>query len=501
MKSTRRAVTTKPKKRRRTVRQAPSIEVEVFRFLLARISDKDWGDDTRTMRDRNRPVPHANTANRIRDSLNSDPLTSGCRAFCRSISHRMLWEHQVGERTLCFTGNGQKKAPESLFLIDVDCKDRPNPVQARQFLEDLKADPHVPDFARLFVEPSSSGGGAHGYGVLVKSPGLGAEAVNNCLKALQVYVRRRLAEGHPLGLYGDITDVEIKGTCFVPDWKDERCVEVRCGQLAKIPVTALDRPREFLGLAKVPVEVLCRLHSAPIAFPEASLAAASSKTTDVSPRRKGSTRTHPIPRAVIERIGSVYSAVAHKYAPRPLPTSGRHVATVEDVAIYLAIAGYITLHQGEDKAMPSRRIEAIWNAMYKAEDVRRPHCVKRVAAIRNHLSDLGLIAWEDERFWSPDKCGRFGGNAQKGVCCKYGLSPEIMEELGLSGQETGLSQARESTAGTDPVILPFTLSREKAMERETTTDPHDLRLLNLERPVIRPIRVGWASEFWGREAA
>jgi hypothetical protein len=335
--------------------------------------------------------------------------------------------------------------------------------------------------------------------VLVKTPWSNETEVNGSLKKLQEYVRRRLDEGHARGLYSDITDVEVKGTCFVPEWKDGRCVEVRCGQLAKIPVTALDRPREFLALSKVTMGVLNILHRKPITLPQTPVQVVDSKPTDR--KRKGSTRTHPIPRAVIERIDSAYMAVAQKYVPQRLQTSGRHVATAEDVAIYLAIAGYITGRQGEDRVMPSRRIEAIWKAMYKAKDVRRPHCVKRVAAIRNHLSDLGLIAWQDERFWSPDKCDRFGGKAQKGVCCKYSLSSELMEELGLADQSNSLSPQRESTAGTDPVILQLNQMREVTIEQNTSTNSQELRLLTLERPMIRPIRVGWASEYWGREAA
>jgi hypothetical protein len=147
--------------RKKTTRKAPSIEVEVFRFLLDRISDKDWGIDTRTRQDRNKPVPHANTASRIQAALNGDPLPGGRRAFCPAITHRMLWEHQVGKRTICFTGNGRIRDPESLFEIDVDCKDCPNPAQARQFLDDLMVDPNVPDFAGLFAEPSTRGVTTH----------------------------------------------------------------------------------------------------------------------------------------------------------------------------------------------------------------------------------------------------------------------------------------------------------------------------------------------------
>src|SRR4051812_6082105 len=103
----------------------------------------------------------------------------------------------------------------------------------------------------------------------------------------------------------------------------------------------------------------------------------------------------------------IYFYVAKKYVTEPIPTSGRHVATDEDVAIFLAIVAYLTLQQGEDKAMPSWRIEAIWNALYREKSIRRPHCVKRVAVIRNHLSDLGLIDWQDDRYWVKDKDTKF----------------------------------------------------------------------------------------------
>jgi hypothetical protein len=488
--------------RKKRTRKAQSLEIEVFRFILDRISDKDWGIDTRTRKNRNRPVPHVNPAGRIKCALNGDPMSGGQRAFVPSITHKMLWEHQLGSKTLCFTGNGHGKAPESLFLLDVDCKDRRNPDQARRYLDDLMADPNVPDFAGLFVEPSTSGGGAHGYGVLVKGVGQDDESVNSCLKMLQEYLRRRLAEGHECGLYGDISDVEIKGTCMELEWKEGRVEHVRCGQLAKIPVTALDRPREFLNLARVPQEVMRRLHRLPIEFPrEQSPPEVTARSGADQPKRRGSTRKHPISRAVIERIGSVYSVVAHKYVPLPLPTTDRHVVTAEDVAIWLAIVAYITLHQDEDKAMPSRRIAAIWNALYEERSIKRPHCFKRSAAIRNHLSDLGLIDWQDDRYWSPDKANRFAGEVKKGVCCKYSLGTQLMYELGLEDHREGVSGSRESTAGTSPETLSFTTSAPGTTNESVTNEPQTLRLLHLERPVIRPIRVGWASEYWGREAA
>jgi hypothetical protein len=494
-------VNTRPKVPKKRTRRAPSVEIEVFRFLLDRISDKDWGTDTRTRHHRNKPVPHNNPAHRIQAALNGDPLLNGRRAFIPGITHKMLWEHQVGKRTLCFTGNGRIRDLESLFLIDVDCKDQPNPSQARQYLDDLMTEPKVPEFDRLFVESSTSGGGAHAYGVMVKTPGIDDATVNGGFKCLQAYLRRRLAEGHKFGIYGDISDVELKGSCPVFEWEKGRCVHVQCGQLAKVPVTALDRPQEFLGLARIHHSVMRRLHHRPIEFSQPSSHESTTAPKPTSSKRKGSTRTHPIPRAVVEKIGSDYLAIARKYASEPIGTSGRHVATAEDVAIYLAITAHITLFQGEDKAMPSRRIGAIWAAMFKGKEVNRPHCVKRVAAIRNHLSDLGLIAWQDERYWSPDKAGKPGCETRKGVCCKYSLSKQIMEELGLASREEGVLGSRESTAGTDPDIIPFTQETIGNTRQNTTIDLDVIPIMRLEYPIIRPTRVGWASEYWGREAA
>jgi hypothetical protein len=136
--------------------------------------------------------------------------------------------------------------------------------------------------------------------------------------------------------------------------------------------------------------------------------------------------------------------------------------------------------------MPSRRIGAIWAAMFKGKEVNRPHCVKRVAAIRNHLSDLGLIAWQDERYWAPDKAGKPGCETRKGVCCKYSLSKQIMEELGLASREEGVLGSRESTAGTDPDIIPFT-QETIGNTRQNTTIDLDVCLASIRIPGRRSL--------------
>jgi hypothetical protein len=193
----------------------------------------------------------------------------------------------------------------------------------------------------------------------------------------------------------------------------------------------------------------------------------------------------------------------------------------------LAIVGYITTHQDQDKPMPSHRIAAIWDALYEEGSIERPHCFKRAAAIRNHFSDLGLIDWQDERYWVGDKANDFGGKIKKGKCFKYSLGLKIISELRLAAEKKQVVGSRESTAGTKPERLQFSSSSKEIIledrfigSRESTAgtsserlqfsssrkeispiDDQILKLSDLERPVIRPTRMGWASEYWGCEAA
>jgi hypothetical protein len=98
------------------------------------------------------------------------------------------------------------------------------------------------------------------------------------------------------------------------------------------------------------------------------------------------------------------------------------------------------------------------------------------------------------------------------VCCKYSLCAELMERLGLVVREVGLPGSalslpmpfpnpRRSTAGTSLETIQFETEKHAMTRQHTSIDPDVFTLLGRERPVIRPARVGWASEYWGREAA
>ena len=51
-----------------------------------------------------------------------------------------------------------------------------------------------------------------------------------------------------------------------------------------------------------------------------------------------------------------------------------------------------------DGSLPTARFKSLWEAMLEKGDIVRGWDYKRFAAMRNHLSSLGLLEWEDERY-------------------------------------------------------------------------------------------------------
>ena len=67
--------------------------------------------------------------------------------------------------------------------------------------------------------------------------------------------------------------------------------------------------------------------------------------------------------------------------------------------------------------LPVRRFEGLWTGLYEAGDVGRAFDCHRFKAIRDYLSDLGLIDWEDHTFVVPriDDTGQMQG--QRTLTC------------------------------------------------------------------------------------
>ena len=110
-----------------------------------------------------------------------------------------------------------------------------------------------------------------------------------------------------------------------------------------------------------------------------------------------------------------------------LVTSGRSVVTTEDVAICLLLLKFFTNRMNADGSLPVRRFKELWSGLYEVGDVARSFDCHRFKVIRDYLSDLGLIDWEDESYIVPriDESGR----RQKGRACKWKAGASLMEML------------------------------------------------------------------------
>ena len=96
--------------------------------------------------------------------------------------------------------------------------------------------------------------------------------------------------------------------------------------------------------------------------------------------------------------------------------------TAEDLGVFLMELEFFSLNMNLDGSLPTARFKSLWEAMLEKEDIDRGWDYKRFAAMRNYLSSLGLLEWEDERY-SP------GAGGQKGQAAKWRATDELLKML------------------------------------------------------------------------
>ncbi len=89
------------------------------------------------------------------------------------------------------------------------------------------------------------------------------------------------------------------------------------------------------------------------------------------------------------------------------------MVVAEDVQVAIAVLRACTLHMNADGSMPLARIKALWDAVHEAGDTTRAFNFHRFAAIRNMLSDMELLEWEDATY-------------QFGKACKWRANEKLM---------------------------------------------------------------------------
>jgi hypothetical protein len=358
--------------------------------------------------------------------------------------------HFSGERTLYFAADGSSRAGTVLGMIDIDCHEQGCLEYALAFADHLKT--FLPT---LYVEPSTNGKGVHGYFLLEKG-GFGDRYARTLFANLQVWAEDEYDIWQAANPDKPIDGVEIKGSPARLKWSsDGRLEDMTMGTLAKLPRQVVDRFDEFRATARISIRTLKDLLGqvvlgegltgkfvrerlgrprAPAAVVSAPMSSSKKKTAV----KRGSTAGHPVGERYLQRL-PVYRKVAEALMDGPIPTSGRAVASVEDVAIFVMLLVAFGENPNADDSMPTKRFKAVWESIHERGEVYRPWNPNRFTAIRNHLSMKSMLRWIDDRHVE----GFMGDNGEyvKGRAAKWAAGRKLVELIettaGREGSEGG----------------------------------------------------------------
>lgn len=394
-----------PKKEKQQVRAAAE-------WIWQRVSHVDWG---RKMPDKGagKPVPKpVNLKDQVR------PYLSGTWGkWVRKLTLTAVIRHLVEDDTCYFTGCPED---ESLLCIDIDCHASGTLEGALQFAQYLK-DNYFPN---LYFETSTHGNGVHGFLVVDKTLWTDAN-YKATLKPMEEWLRRALRS---TGF--DVEDVELKGAPMTVSWGSRRgeVADLCYGSLAKMP-RDWRRTREWLSTTRMTPHDLRKLPELfPVAEPEAKPEPKYEK-----PARKGSVSGKLVDPDEIRKLEPLARELL-ALCPPQVSSSSRAVVVAEDVQTALAVLRACTLKMNADGSMPARRVKRLWEEAYKAGDTTRAFSWHRFKAIRDMLTDLGLLEWEDSTY-------RFGH------ACQWRLGERLLEKI-----KEALSRSDTTTPFASPIV-------------------------------------------------
>ena len=96
--------------------------------------------------------------------------------------------------------------------------------------------------------------------------------------------------------------------------------------------------------------------------------------------------------------------------------------TPTDFAQGIVLLRFFTANPNPDGSLPQRRVQELWTALYEAGDFSRPWNHHRWKAIRDWLSEMGWLDWQDHRY-------QIGTGRGDGQACKWRLHVDFMLEL------------------------------------------------------------------------
>ena len=148
-----------------------------------------------------------------------------------------------------------------------------------------------------------------------------------------------------------------------------------------------------------------------------------------------------------------------------LKTSGKTVATVDDVAIFLMMLKFFTNNMNPDGSLPVERWRKMWKAVKNSGDINRAFCCQRFCSIRDHLSSLGLLDWKDKNYsigWTDQD-----GEYHKGKAAKWKASEKLMAMLEVPEVKQSDKGEKENTSFVRTTLLYFFQSLTKLPESKT----------------------------------
>ena len=112
-----------------------------------------------------------------------------------------------------------------------------------------------------------------------------------------------------------------------------------------------------------------------------------------------------------------------KQARNNKPLHGdRWEVTDTDFAQGIVLLRFFTANPNPDGSLPQRRVQELWTALYETGDFTRPWNHHRWKAIRDWLSEMGRLDWQDHRY-------QIGTGRSDGQACKWRLHEDFMLQL------------------------------------------------------------------------
>ena len=419
---------------------------------------------------------------RIRAALNGVPGN-----YTRAPSNKEMMEAVAGKHSILFEASGHDKVLRTLAQWDIDCKKAeggPETLAQCRLALQVIVD-NFPEFRGLFITRSTSGNCLHGT-FEVRKGGEGDVALNGALSQLRLAGRWILEGLHARGLCPLVTAIELNGDATEIEWDNSGhwkdgvwvkgvCTYVKAGKLARLPVAEIiEDPDGWDARPVIGTEWMCRtqqrMRDQALRFPPAALGFIDPpaptkprrkhrKTQTVpvesEPRMAGSLAGHPFSDDEIQRIRGPYLEVARTLFPDGLTTSTRDRVKHADIAMGLAVHVHMMKdHTAEDQSMSTKRAGALWGLAHKAGITPRAYSHKKWAAIRRALVEWGYID-EPEGGWDywRGEVG-FDGRYQKGRCCKYYFTADLLGIMEVAIEEGEEERGGEGVGSTQAVTSP-----------------------------------------------